>query len=273
MKFLFNVLRVLPKPVLRIILYVFAFILFCAMPKRRKLTQNNIRLALGENYKKTTIKTFFYFSNMVSDNIKHLGDEKFIRKHIKITGLEHFNYAKSLNRGVIFTTAHFGNWEMMVCAFALLVEPVFVVVRPIDNGSVNRLVEEKRTSCGNKLLLTKNANAFNFLKILKKNGILGILTDQARRDDKMKIKFFGRDARVAEGMAAFAYRLDVPVLTAYMKEDKNGSEIVIEKPIFADKSLGFKDSAKKLMEDIHKRYENWIRKEPEKYLWMHNRWK
>jgi KDO2-lipid IV(A) lauroyltransferase len=273
MRFVFSMLRALPRCVLVWILSFAALLVYVLFPKRKKLAQENIKMAIGGNYKKTALKTYLYFAKMTAENIKYLGNEDYIKTHAKITGLENYKYAKSLNRGIIFSTAHFGNFEMMVCAFALLVEPVTIIVRPLDNKALNSIIEEKRTSCGNKLMSSKHANAFNFMKVLKRNGLLGILTDQGRRGDKMVVKFFNRDARVAEGVAVFAHKLGVPVLPAYIKEHAGGYEVVIEEPIFADKSKDFQSDAKEIMGKLHKRFERWIRKEPYKYLWMHDRWK
>ncbi len=270
---LYNILKILPKPVLVGFFSFVSIVIYIILPRRRKLAVENIKNAIGGNYRKTAFKTYLYFAKMASDTIKYLGDEEYLKEHVSIKGLENYEYAKSLNRGVLFTTAHFGNWELMVCAFAVKVEPVTIIVRPLDNKALNKLVEQKRTNCGNRLFSSKDSNTFGLIKLLKKNGILGILTDQARRSDKIKIKFFNRDARVAEGIAVFAHKLKVPILPAYMKELDNGYEIVIEKPILSHDADDYKSDIKAIMEDIHKRYEDWIRQEPCKYLWMHNRWK
>ncbi len=273
MNLLYNIFRITPKPILRGFFILVALVFYLTLPKKRKIAETNIKNAIGGNYKKITLKTYLYFSKMLTDIVKYLGDKDFLTKHVKIKGLENYEYAKSLNKGVIFTTAHFGNWELMVCAFAFLVEPISIIARPIDNKSANDLIEKKRTACGNKLLSSKTENSFTFIKILKKNGTLGILTDQARRKDTLKIKFFQRDARISEGAALFAYKLGTPILPAYMKENGDTFEIIIEKPIFAKKTENIEDAIKSTMQDIHRRFEEWIRREPYKYLWMHNRWK
>ena len=272
MKTVFKILRSLPLSVLKLISYVAIMTVYIIMSKRRKLAQKNIKMAIGGNYKKTAIKTYLYFAKMIAINIKYLGDEDFIKKQVKVTGIENYQYAKFLNNGVIVTTAHFGNWEMMVCAFAFLYEPIYVMARPIDNKSVDNLVEEIRSSCGN-TILSKRLSAFSFIKILRKGKILGVLVDQASSDDSFKIDFFNRKARVSEGIGVFSHKLNAPILPVYMKEDKNGYEIVIEEPIMPQKSDDFKKDVEEIMKKVYNRFEEWIRKEPEKYLWLHNRWK
>ena len=272
MRTIFKILRSLPLSILKFISYGVIMIIYIVMPRRRKLAQNNIKMAIGGNYKKTAVKTYLYFAKMIAVNIKYLGNKDFVKKYVRVTGIENYRYAKSLNNGVIVTTAHFGNWEMMVCAFAFLYEPIYVMARPLDNKSVDNLVEEIRSSCGN-TILSKRLSAFSFIKILRKGKILGVLVDQASSDDSFKIDFFNRKARVSEGIGVFSHKLNVPILPVYMKEDKNGYEIVIEEPILPVKSDDFKKDVEEIMKKVYSRFEEWIRKEPEKYLWLHNRWK
>ena len=55
-------------------------------------------------------------------------------------------------RGILFATAHLGNWELSAFAYALLVEPMHVVVRPLDNPLIDALVERRRGLSGNRLI-------------------------------------------------------------------------------------------------------------------------
>ena len=63
-----------------------------------------------------------------------------------------FLEAKKAGNGVLFATAHLGNWELSAFAHGLLTEPMNVVIRPLDNPAVDRLVERRRQLSGNKLI-------------------------------------------------------------------------------------------------------------------------
>lgn len=271
-EFVFKLLRSMPLGFLNLFFSSVMLSVYVFLPKRRRMAYENIRLAIGGNYKKTALRTYLYFAKMIALNVKYLGSEEFVKKYVTVKGVENYRYAKSLNRGVIFTTAHFGNWEMMVCASAFLYEPINIMVRPLDAKKVDQLVESVRKSCGNKILSSR-LSAFSFIKLLRQNKILGILVDQASGNDSFKIDFFNRKVRVSEGIAVFSYKLGVPILPAYMKEYDGRFEIVIEKPIFAKQSEDFNKEIKSTMEQIYGRFEKWIKNDPEKYFWMHNRWK
>ena len=76
-----------------------------------------------------------------------------IRKHnvdqwIRYEGLEHFHSVLARGKGLLFATAHLGNWELSAFAHALLSQPMYVVVRPLDNPLIDRFVEQRRALSG-----------------------------------------------------------------------------------------------------------------------------
>jgi KDO2-lipid IV(A) lauroyltransferase len=75
-----------------------------------------------------------------------------IDQWIRYEGLEHFEEAKRRGKGVLFATAHLGNWELSAFAHALLTAPMYVVVRPLDNPLIDALVARRRTLSGNRLI-------------------------------------------------------------------------------------------------------------------------
>ncbi len=272
MRFIYLLLKYLPLSVLRVFFRFIAILVYIGLEKRRKIAQENIRLAIGGNYKKIALKSYLYFADMVALNVKYLDDKRFFEKYFEIKGLENYVKAKAKKKGVIFTTAHFGNWEMLVCGFAVLQEPINVMVRPIDTKSVDDIVEKARSSCGNKILSSR-LSAFEFIRLLKKGEVLGILIDQAGGDGSFKVDFFGRKAKVSESIGVFCCKLGVPVLPAYLKEEKKRFTIIIEEAIECDPKKPKMEGVKEVMEKIYRRFEDWIKKEPHKYFWMHNRWK
>ena len=73
-------------------------------------------------------------------------------KHIGFDGLEHYRAAVAKGRGTLLLTAHLGNWELGAIAHGAVVGPLHVMVRPIANGHVDRLVESLRRSHGNQVI-------------------------------------------------------------------------------------------------------------------------
>jgi len=274
MKCIYRLLRLLPYSIIKAMFGFVAVLMYFALTSRRKIGLKNIELALGVDRakaKKILFNTYLYFARMVSLNVKHLGDKKFIEKHFRIEGLENFEEALSHNKGVMFTTAHFGNFEMLVCGFAILKRPINVMVRPLDNKALDKLVLDIRQSCGNRVVSAR-LSTFDFLKMLQDRQIVGILADQYGGSKGLEVEFLGRSAKSSEGIALLSYKNKTPILPAYLKEEGKTYTIVIQKPIYPTDEP-FKQAIHTIMRSIYAEFEEWIKKEPTKYLWMHNRWK
>ena len=103
----------------------YVLLLDLAIPRLRRTAMRN--LALGYPEKSTAerraitnevfrsiarlIRVFARFPKINSQNIHEL---------IRYEGLEHYQEAKKAGRGILFATAHFGNWELSAFAHALM---------------------------------------------------------------------------------------------------------------------------------------------------------
>ena len=96
---------------------------------------------------------------------------------IRYDGLEHFLEAKKHGRGVLFATAHLGNWELSAFAHALLTEPMDIVVRPLDYSGIDEVVEARRQLPAIKSSANGTPPA-PILRGLAANRAVGILMDQ-----------------------------------------------------------------------------------------------
>src|SRR6202041_2848868 len=117
-----------------------------------------------------------------------------IHQWIRYEGLENYQAAKSDGRGVLVATGHLGNWELSAYAHALMTEAMNVMVRPLDNPLIDRLIEARRTKSGNRLILKKDS-ARRVLKALRDNEGVGILIDQnTSPGEGVFVDFFGKRA-------------------------------------------------------------------------------
>src|SRR5213078_277285 len=131
--------------------------------------------------------TFARFPRLTKDNI---------HQWIRYEGYEHFETALQQGKGVLFATAHLGNWELSAFAHALMSAPMHVVVRPLDNPRIDALVEARRAASGNRLI-GKKEFARSILQALKNNEAVGTLIDQTAGFDtaSLSISSASRPAR------------------------------------------------------------------------------
>ena len=188
---------------------------------------------------------------------------------IRYEGLEHFEEAKRRGRGVLFATAHFGNWELSAFAHGLLTEPMNVVVRPLDNAAVDRLVEARRQLSGNRLIQKKDA-ARGILRALAANEAVGILVDQnSSLAEGVFVDFFGAQACANAAFAKIAVRSGAAVIPGFaVWEAAEGRYVLRFYPPVEMAGDAAADTQR-----LHTVLEQVIRRNPDQWLWIHRRWK
>jgi KDO2-lipid IV(A) lauroyltransferase len=188
---------------------------------------------------------------------------------IRYEGFEHYERAKARGNGVLFATAHLGNWELSAYAHALLTEPMNVVVRPLDNPLIDDLVEKRRAMSGNKLL-SKRDFARSILHAVRGNEPVGILVDQnAAADNGVFVPFFGKPACTNLTFAKLAARSGAAVIPGFAVWSETERKYILrfypEVEITGDAE---QDTAR-----VQAAIEAAIRQNPDQWLWIHRRWK
>jgi KDO2-lipid IV(A) lauroyltransferase len=192
-----------------------------------------------------------------------------IGQWIRYEGFEHFEQALERGRGVLFATAHLGNWELSAFAHALLTAPMHVVVRPLDNPMIDRLIAARRTLSGNRLIEKKDF-ARSILKALAANEAVGILIDQnASLAEGTFVDFFGVPACAGTGFAKLAARSGAAVIPGFAlwSEDERRYVLRFYPPI---EMTGCVEADTR---SLHAQLESVIREHPAQWLWIHRRWK
>ena len=188
---------------------------------------------------------------------------------IRYEGFAHYAAARARGKGVLFATAHLGNWELSAFAHALLTEPMNVVVRPLDNPLIDGMVEARRAMSGNKLL-SKRDFARSILHALRGNEPVGILVDQnAAADNGAFVPFFGVPACTNLTFAKLAARSGAAVIPGFAVWSERERMYVLrfypEVEISGDAEA---DTAR-----VQAAIEVAIRENPDQWLWIHRRWK
>jgi KDO2-lipid IV(A) lauroyltransferase len=194
---------------------------------------------------------------------------KNITEWIRYEGLEHFEAARKCGKGVLFATAHLGNWELSAFAHGLLSGPMHVLVRPLDNPKIDALVSSRRALSGN-VLVDKKDYARRMLKALKDNQAVGILIDQnAGLEHGIFVDFFGVPACTGTGFARLAARSSATVIPGFALWSKEEQRYVLR--FYAPVPMTGDVEADTRV--LHKRLEAVIRQYPDQWLWFHRRWK
>ena len=188
---------------------------------------------------------------------------------IRYEGREHFEEAKRRGRGVLFATAHLGNWELSAFAHGMLAEPMHVVVRPLDNARIDRLVETRRRMSGNRLIEKKEA-ARMILRALKENQAVGILVDQnTSLAEGTFVDFFGVPACAGTAFVKLAAHSGATVIPGFALWEESERRYVLR----FYPPLEITGDAAADTQRLHAQLESVIRQHPDQWLWIHRRWK
>ena len=188
---------------------------------------------------------------------------------IRYEGFEHYEQAKKRGKGVLFATAHLGNWELSAFAHALLTEKMSIVVRPLDNPLIDDLVETRRGLSGN-TLLSKRDFARSILHALRDNEPVGILVDQnSAGDNAAFVPFFGRQACTNLTFAKLAEHSGAAVIPGFALWNESERRYVLRfYPALEMTGDAVEDTAL-----VQTAVELAIREYPDQWLWIHRRWK
>jgi KDO2-lipid IV(A) lauroyltransferase len=252
----------------------YARLLDRAVPRLRRVAERNLAMALPELDAAGRSAIIDGVFRSIARLLVSLAKFPAIGAHnlerwLRIEGAEHVDAALRKGRGVLFATAHLGNWELSAFAHALGSGPMSVLARPLDNPLIDRLVERRRGLSGNRVIFKKDF-ARTILKALAANEKVGILIDQnASLDSGVFVDFFGVPACASTGLAKFAAHSGAAVIPGYaLWMEDEGRYLLRFSPPVAMSGDAARDTAV-----LHAALEAAIRSHPDQWLWIHRRWK
>ena len=142
-----------------------------------------------------------------------------------------------------------------------------------QSGEFDKEVNNLRRLSGNQIF-GRNRSALKVMKILKNNGIVGLLSDQYTNNSGYRVKFFGRECKATGAPVAFAIKSGAKLIPAFaIREDFEKFLVKILPPI----GLEISGNRERDIHDGTQKYtkviENFIRKYPEQWFWFHRRWR
>ena len=252
----------------------YAGLLNLAIPRLRRIADRNLTFAYPDKdaaWRRRTIQGVFASIGRLLVVFARLPEinRSNVREWIRYEGLEHYQRAKQHGAGVLFATAHLGNWELSAYAHALLTEPMNVVVRPLDNPVIDEIVETRRALSGN-TLLSKRDFARSIFHALQKNEPVGILVDQnSSAENGAFVPFFGTPASANLTFARLAARSGADVIPGFATWSATERKYILR---FYPPVLITGDAVEDTRR-IQASIEAAIRETPDQWLWIHRRWK
>jgi KDO2-lipid IV(A) lauroyltransferase len=190
-------------------------------------------------------------------------------------GFENFDAAERRGKGVLLLTAHFGGWEVGSFFHSLCGHPMQIVVRPLDNAPLDALVTRYRGLHGN-TMIGKQEFARALISAMRSNRTVGILMDTNMTPPQgVFVDFFGRGACTASGLARVALKTGATVVPAFTIWDDvlRKYRVEFDRPLELARTGDDEADAVANTAKFTKVIEEYVRRYPEQWLWVHRRWK
>ncbi|MCG6916407.1 MAG: lysophospholipid acyltransferase family protein [Deltaproteobacteria bacterium] len=248
--------------------------------KHRQIALSNLKIARGEELSENERKViarrnFIHLAQVVLElpYLRKLNPDD-LDGYVAFHGVEHFEMALKKGRGVLLLASHFGNWELMALAFSLHYRPVHLVVRPLDSPFLDTLITKIRTRGGNQLI-PKKGSVQKMLRLLKAGDAVALLLDQNPAwYEGVFVPFFNEIACTNKTLGTIALRTGAPVVPVFNVRQPDGTYGVFFEPeivlsISGDTTRDVEENTAK----FNKIIETYIRRYPEQWFWVHQRWK
>src|SRR2546430_12267895 len=215
-----KILGLLPRPLARAAGISLAWIVYVFHVRLRQVGMRNLALAFPEKdiaERRSILRGEFtslgrqlaevcQFPRYTKENVSRV---------VIYDGFENYERARTRGKGVLFLTAHFGGWELSAFAHSLHGHWLHIVMRPMDNVYLNRLILQYRTMHGNKTV-DKDDFVRGLLSAMKAGEVVGILMDTNMTPPQgVFVDFFGITACTASGLARIALRTDAAVIPGF----------------------------------------------------------
>lgn len=244
--------------------------------RHRRKSLENIGTAFPEwpeSRRRATIRAMFRHLGMSVFELAwlpNLSPER-LRQTTVVEGAEAIGEIVRRGDPAIVFTGHCGNWEWVASGMVHAGVPLTALQRERDEGGLNDFIVNIRRAAGVQTIDRGSASAGrDLIRALRGGTLLGFLIDQSIRVESVMVPFFGKPAPTPIGPARMAARAGAWYVTVFGERLPDGKHrITFSEPV----RLSRDDDPVALTARITRAIEDQIRRVPEQWVWMHDRWK
>ena len=255
-----------------------ASLIWIFLPKKRKrLATENIRRCLNvtqDEAERIARESTVQFGTIFIEVLSFPKLKKNMARHVKVIGLEYLTrYKNSSERGAVIMTCHSDNWELMGGAFAQNGIPLVGVAKKQKSEDADKFINEYRTLIG--MHITYRSGVREMYKMLDDGHFIGLIMDQdVGRTDGVVVKFFNQATNFVTGAASMSRFRKVPIFPAFMHKNSDGTHTLeIFPPLKVEKTSDKHADIKLMTQRLATLIEEHIKKYPDEWFWLHDRWK
>ncbi len=191
---------------------------------------------------------------------------------VKVVNGEILTALSRNGHSAILVGAHLGNWEISSALLRFSGTKIISVVRKQNNPLTQKMIEYFRRAADGEQIHKGRHGAKEALSVLRSGGLIGMLFDQ-KMNDGAAIMLFGHEAMTPIAPAQMALRVPCPIIP--VRVERTGGvkfRITIYPPVEHPNSGDRHVDAKTIMGRLNEQLEEWVREQPEQWMWLHRRW-
>jgi KDO2-lipid IV(A) lauroyltransferase len=247
-------------------------------PRYRLVAEKNLKIAFGETLSEQErraliLRVFRSFARMTAEFLKAptLTPEGVRARVVAEAGMALPKALLARGRGLIVVTAHFGNWELLARRATIEGISLLVVARQSEDSGVNDLTDRLRENGGYRVH-PRGASPKVLLQQFRRNGAVAILPDQKSED--VFVPFFGQPAGTVAGPAVLALKTGAPILPMFAPRRPDGTySVEFGEEIDTTPTGNIEADTYRIMADVNRAIEDVVRRHPDQWLWLHDRWR
>jgi KDO2-lipid IV(A) lauroyltransferase len=141
-------------------------------------------------------------------------DPEHVKAMVQVEGWENVEAALSLGKGVVMTSAHFGNIEVVLYAMLMRGLSITIPAERIEPPELYDYLSALRMSQGLKIIPI-DGPMLELFRTLRRGGVAGIAGDRNVTGGGIVVDFFGSPARLPDGHVRMAMRTRTPIILGF----------------------------------------------------------
>jgi lauroyl/myristoyl acyltransferase len=252
-----------------------AAIWFLARPGARAAVRDNLRHVLGrEPLRREVVRVFFNGALNYWDtfDMPHLTPRQMIDM-VDVIGLEHVERARAGGHGVVCAGAHLGSVALVAQVLPALGHPVIGVIEPFDPPEIFDFFSRARQALGTRLLPAGASAVRELLLALRRNELVGLVTDRDIAGTGPIINFFDAPTRFPSGVAWLSLRTGAPILIGIsIRKPGSRFDAIFEPLPEIERTDDPHENLLRLTQAIAERLQYYVAKHPEQWTVFQRRW-
>ena len=254
-------------------IFAYFFSVIGPLFKSKKIIKNNLNIfshEVSNLNEKEIIHNMWKNYGMTFIEYSFLNYFRKNNSHISFSGEENLSQISKEKKPVIFISGHFANFELMSMEITKKDIPLATIYRPLNNIFLNPLMEflRKKYVCKNQI--KKGINGVReAIEYLKQKYSIALMIDQ-RVSEGEKLNFFNKPAFTTTLPAQLSIKFNIDIVPVFIERDKNNNFKIEFKKRINPKNFSNKID---LTLKLNKILEEMIIKNPNQWIWTHNRWK